>query len=133
MYTSTGRLAQVESCLSQGFSIPQQTAKWLSESDIRMAKVLIKKDFVWTGFSQKSAQESFPSSICVMYQYNLSHLVVLLLEYFPFMINKFHRTGYFYLGDFFQWEKFYFYQLLLCMYIKRVACESIKSTLDLVW
>lgn len=49
----------------------------------------------------------------------------------PFMINKFHRSGYFHLGDFSQGEKVYFYQLLLCMYIKRDVCESIKITLDL--
>lgn len=72
------------------------------------------------------------SHIEVMYHQNPSHLVALLLEFFPFMINKFHKAGYLYLGDFSQWEKFYSYQPLLCMYIKRDVCESIKSTLDLV-
>lgn len=42
-YNSTGRRRPKQSfILSQGFNIPGQTAKWLSESDVRMGKVLIK-------------------------------------------------------------------------------------------
>lgn len=86
-----------------GFNIPGQTAKWLSASDIRMGKVLIKNlsELVFP----RECTESFAivlSHIRVMYQQSLGRLVALLQEYFPFMINKFHRTGYFYLRDFSQ-------------------------------
>lgn len=84
---------------------------------------------------QNGSQEN-SSGVCshrrVAYPQNSSRRVALLLEHFLFMINKFHRSGCFYLGDSSQGEEFYSYQLLLCAYIKRDVCESIKSTLDLV-
>ena len=87
-------------------------------------------------FLLNRSQENFSvvwSHRWVPYPENMSRRVALLLEHFPFMINTFHRSGCFYLGDFTQGEDFYSYQLLLCVYIKRDVCESIKSTLDLVW
>ena len=103
-------------------------------SDLAAAKCSLKILLNWfipKELTREFVSSSEPPAWCV--SIHPSHLVALLLEHFPFMINTFHRTGYFYLGDFSQWGRFYSYHLLLCMYIKRDVCESIKSALDLVW